>query len=285
MATKKAGATAKKTTTKVKSTAAKPSTTTTKVTTVKATDASAPKPAARVRRRPDNLLVAALVAEFIGTFLLTIAIMGLQGNPFYVAFAIAGIVLMVGMISGAHLNPAITVGAWVTRKINSVRALTYVVAQVLGAGLAFTTLKMFLEAAPQQATESSAMLGQSAPQLFKVATLTDKNQWAVFFIELIAAAIFTFGVAAIVRGNQGRLTSAFTVGLSLLVAGVFGIITGGYVLANSVFNPAAAVALQAVDWGNFNMLTFAAYMIAPLVGGVIGFGLRDVLTANSKKEA
>lgn len=283
MATKKAGATAKKTTTKVKSTAAKPSTTT-KVTTVKATDADAPKLVARKLRRPDNFLVAALVAEFVGTFLLTIAIMGLQGNPFYVAFAIAGIVLMVGMISGAHLNPAITVGAWVTRKINSVRALGYVVAQVLGAGLAFTTLKMFLEAAPQQA-ESSAMLGQSAPQLFKVAALTDKNQWAVFFIELIAAAIFTFGVAAIARGNQGRLTSAFTVGLSLLVAGVFGIITGGYVLANSVFNPAAAVALQAVDWGNFNLLTFAAYMIAPLVGGVIGFGLRDVLTANSKKEA
>ena len=280
MATKKAGATAKKTT--VKSSAAKPSTT--KVTTVKATETTAPRVSAR-SRRPDGVLVAALVAEFVGTFLLTIAIMGLQGNPFYVAFAIAGIVLMVGMVSGAHLNPAITVGAWVTRKINSARALGYVVAQVLGAGLAFTVLKMFIEAAPKQAEAANALGQSAAPQLFKVAALTDSNQWTVFFIELIAATIFAFGVSAAFQVGRERLTAAFTVGLSLLVAGVFGIITGGYVMANSVFNPAAAVALQAVDWGSFNALTFAVYMIAPLVGGVLGFGLRDLLSANSKKEA
>lgn len=276
MATKKAGSTAKKTV--KKSPAAKPSTTT-KVTTVTAKTTA---PAHAQTRRPvmsrgNTALAAALIAELVGTFLLTVAILGTKGDPLYTGFAIAGIVFMVVAVSGAHLNPAVTVGAWVTRKVSSLRALLYIVAQILGAGLAYTVLKAFLDSGAQASSQAAAM-GQSA-QLFRVAELTDKNQWTVFFVELLAAAIFTFGVAEARRQTE-RTATALGVGLSLLVAGIFGTIAAGYVMANTIFNPAVAVALQAVDFNNFgsHIVSFAAYMIAPLVGGVIGFGLRDVLT-------
>ena len=59
----------------------------------------------------------ALAAEFIGTFLLASVVIAGQGQPIFVLFALTGIVLLIGGISGAHVNPAITIGAWATRRI------------------------------------------------------------------------------------------------------------------------------------------------------------------------
>ncbi len=293
MATKKAGSTTKTktTTTKVRaSSTAKPSTT--KVTTVKATSApattvatsSTATAAPRARFGNRTFIASALIGEFIGTFLLTVAFIGTKGDPLYLGFALAGIVLMVGTLSGAHVNPAVTVGAWVTRKISSVRALGYIVAQVLGATLAFAALNMFLSSVPQADPQSAAMMQQQTPTLFKIAEITGQNEWTVFFIELIAAAIFTFAVAGARLIPAGdRVAKALTIGLGLLIAGVFATIAAGYVQANSVFNPAVALAVQAIDWSKISIMAIAAYLIAPLLGGVIGFALRDLLTDTEKK--
>lgn len=285
MATKKAGSTAKKTT--KKSAVSKPSTTT-KVTTVKAVEAEAPAKTttARPRFAGNKVFIAsALIGEFIGTFLLTVIFMGTKGDPLYVGFGLVAIVLIVGALSGAHVNPAVTVGAWVTRKITSLRALGYIVAQVLGATLAFTTLNLFLNATPQTDPQTAAMMGQSVPQLFQAADLTDKNHWHIFFIELIAATIFTFAVASARRELTDRAAKALTIGLGLMVAGVFATIAANFVQGTAAFNPAIALAIQAVDWTKIDWIAIAAYLVAPLLGGVLGFGLREVLSAGESKKA
>lgn len=282
MATKKAGSTGKKTTkSKVQSAPSKP-TTTTKVTTVKAVAADAPTTSSRLKGNR-TFVASALIAEFIGTFLLTVAFIGTKGDPLYLGFVLTGIVLIVGTLSGAHVNPAITVGAWVTRKISGLRALGYVLAQVLGAVLALVALSIFIGAAPQPDAQS-AMLGQAAttPELFKVAALTDKNHWFVFFAELIGATIFAFAVASARRETLDRVAKAFTIGLGLLIAGVFATIVTGYASASGVFNPAVALTVGAVDWGKLDWLALAAYLVAPLIGGILGFALRDVLSVNEK---
>ncbi len=281
MATKKAGSTGKKTTkSKVQSAPAKP-TTTTKVTTVKAVAAEAPTTSSRLKGNR-TFVASALIAEFIGTFLLTVAFIGTKGDPLYLGFVLAGIVLIVGTLSGAHINPAVTIGAWVTRKITGLRALGYVIAQVLGAILALVTLSIFIGAAPQPDAQS-AMLGQSAtPELFKVAALTDKNHWFVFFAELIGATIFAFAVASARRETLDRVAKAFTIGFGLLIAGVFTTIVTGYASASGIFNPAIALTVGAVDWGKLDWFALAAYLVAPLIGGVVGFALRDVLSVNEK---
>lgn len=291
MATNKAGSTAKKkaTTTTVRATPAKkPST---KVTTVKAAAAPATTTTtvvsdskSRVRFGNKTYIASALIGEFIGTFLLTVAFIGTKGDPLYLGFALAGIVLIVGTLSGAHINPAVTVGAWVTRKISNLRALGYIVAQILGATLAFAALTMFINSVPQADPQSAAMLGQTTPQLFKVAEITSKNEWAVFFIEVIGAAVFTFAFAGARQiAFADRTARALTIGLGILVAGVFTTIAAGYVQANSVFNPAVALAVQAVDWSKISVMAITAYLVAPLLGGVIGFALRDLLSGVDKK--
>ncbi|HMH70302.1 MAG TPA: hypothetical protein VK502_02795, partial [Candidatus Saccharimonadales bacterium] len=109
MATKKAASTAKKSTLK-KSNASKQ--TTTKVTTVKAVESRPAMQAESTSKRSVRFslarapLVAALIAEFIGTFIFAAAIVAGQGQPILVFFALVGVVLAIGALSGAYVNPA-----------------------------------------------------------------------------------------------------------------------------------------------------------------------------------
>lgn len=300
MATKKAGSTAKKkttTVTRIKSTdtAAKPSTKVvksevkpvepTKVATVKAVDTEKTVATNKRSRFTNKTFIAsALIGEFIGAFLFTAGFMATSGDPLYVGFALVGIVLAVGTISGAHINPAVTVGAWVTRKMTTLRALGYIIAQILGAALAFVALNMFLNSVAQPDPQQAAMTGQAAAEVYKAKPLTDSNQWYVFFAELIAAAIFVFAFAG-ARLEKERIAKAFTIGLGFLLAMLFAYTVTRYIGATAIFNPATALALQAVDWSKVEIVTLATYLIAPLIGGVIGFGLRDVLRGTEDKNA
>ena len=88
--------------------------------------------------------ISAVALEFIGTFLLAAGIIISQGQPIGVMFILMSIVLIAGGISGAHVNPLITIGAWATRRINTIKAIFYIIAQVLGAMVAFMLLNAFV---------------------------------------------------------------------------------------------------------------------------------------------
>lgn len=271
MATKKSTSAAKKSTVK-KSTTSTPKTTT-KVTTVKAVEAPK-KTVAKNFSFSRSPIVGAAIAELIGTFLLAGIVVTQQGQPIPVLFALVGIVLAIGAFSGAHVNPLLTVGAWATRKITSVRALAYIVAQVLGALLAFVVLTAFVQQAPA-ASQQMAMLGQGASELFKVAVIPEGKEWAVLFAELLGSAIFAFAVASALRTKE-KIGAAFTVGLGLFVALVIAGSAAVFVGGSVIVNPAVAIALQAFS-GMKDVWPLAIYALIPLIGGVIGFALNDVL--------
>jgi aquaporin Z len=93
-----------------------------------------------------NPAVRKAVAEFVGSFTLifigagsviaAVALfpgraigLGLVTIAFATGLAIATMVSAVGHISGGHFNPAVTIGAWITRKIETTDAIIYIVAQ------------------------------------------------------------------------------------------------------------------------------------------------------------
>jgi glycerol uptake facilitator-like aquaporin len=276
MATKKAGTTAKKTT-RSKSQPAKAT-----VTTVKAVETAKANSSSRFGlsdRR--TVLAAALIGEFIGTFLLTSAFLVTKGEPLYMGFVLVTLVLMVGTLSGAYLNPMLTVGAWVTRKLGHLRAVAYIVAQLLGAGAAFVLLSAFI-GANHTDSAASAYSAQQTTEVFKLAALTDKNHWLVFAAELLGSSIFAFAVAGALREKTDRVAKALTVGFGLFVAALVAGVAAGYVSANVALNPAIALAASAVDWTKIDWITVAAYLVAPLFGGIIGFALRDVIDTDVK---
>lgn len=275
MATKKTAASTNKT---VRKPAPSVKKTSTKVTTVKASaPAVASTRSARFKfsRAP---LLAASIAEFIGTFLLAATVLVASGQPLFVLFAVLAIVLVVGGVSGAHLNPALTIGALATRRITLVRAACYVVAQVLGALMALVVLNAFVSAAPE-VSQQAQQFGQAAPTLFSAPDIAKGTEWTVLTAELIGSVVLALGVAAAIRSRAGSIAHALTYGgivyVALLLAGT----AANYVGATAILNPALAGSLQALD---FTVWPLLAYVVTPLVGGVLGFALSDLLQNESE---
>jgi len=270
MATKKAASTNNKTTVR-KNTAVK--TTVTTAPTAATTNTFAGHIQQSVR---SVTLWRALAAELIGTFLLAGVVIAGQGQPIFVLFAFAGIVLMLGAISGAHVNPAVTIGALVTRRIGWLRAIGYVIAQVLGAALAYIVLNAFIGGAAA-VSEEAQLYGQAAPALFAatdIATLAGK-EWYLFFAELLGTAILGFAIANATRETQDRVAAAFTAGFGIFIALMIAVSAASYVGGTAIINPALAVALHAYSWAT--IWPFAVYALAPVIGGVLGFVLYDLL--------
>ncbi len=276
MATKKANTTKKKAPTQKTSA----STSVTK-TTVKTVPATATKQSLGQHIESSLLsgnLWRALGAEFLGTFLLAAVIIAGQGQPIFVLFGLVGIVLLIGSISGAHVNPAITLGAWATRRIGWLRAVGYIFAQFLGAAVAYFALSAFLGGATQPTAEQQ-QYGQTAAALFKAAdvTLLTGKEWYVFFAEVLGTAILGFAVASATRAKES-LHAAFAVGLGIFIALMIGITITGYVSASSIINPAVALSLQAYS----GVWAYIIYGLGSVVGGVFGFILHDLLRGRDR---
>jgi aquaporin Z len=201
---------------------------------------------------------AMLVAEFMGTFVLASAVLaaigagaGLVETATAAGFTLALMVLVIGATSGAHINPAVTLGLWSVRKVETMQAVAYWVAQLLG-GVAAWKLHNYL-------------LDTTLPSL-----ATKGYDPKVLIAEALGALVFTFGIAAAVyKGFEGgRLATA--VGGSLFL----GVLVAAGLGSNGVLNPAVAVGIQSWSW---------TYAVAPLIGAVIGMNLYVGLFDDAKK--
>lgn len=159
----------------------------------------------------------AFFAELVGTFLLasvaTMAILNGAGAilaPLYVGLTLAAIVLMIGGVSGAHVNPAVSFGMFVAGKLSLKQMVAYWVAQCTGAMIALMTML--------------TIAGKSLNIDFGASFLSIERD--TFLIEVIAAAIFVFGVVAI-TSNKKLSSGAQAIGvgvsimITLLIAGSF----------------------------------------------------------------
>lgn len=285
MATKKAASNAKKSTVK-KSVAKKQETT--KITTVKAVESRPALQAKTISKGSVRFslsrtpFVAALIAEFIGTFIFAGAAVAGQGQPLYVLFALVGVILAISTLSGGYVNPALTLGAWVTRRMSGLRAAGYIVAQLLGAMLAFVVLNAFVHAAPTAATDALSSTSGAATSLFKAAALPAGKEWFVFFCEFIGTVIFGFAVAGATREKKDRTAAALTVGLGLFLGLMIAGSSAALLGTSSVLNPAVAITMQAI---NFNSVwPIMVYVVGAGLGGIVGFILFDLLRGAEKEE-
>ncbi len=171
------------------------------------------------------LAFAVLMSLIAGTALSTPVVAGLT---------LALFVYTLGSISGAHLNPAVTVGLASVRKIGLQDAVMYIIFQIVGGLLAMLA--------------AQAITGG-------VTGLEGVDSWKVAIVEAIGAFILTFGVAAVVYEKVDDDASGLVIGGSLLL-GI--LVTGG--MSYGVLNPAVAVGIGAVS---------ATYLLAPLVGAVL----------------
>ena len=190
------------------------------------------------------------LAEITGTFILTFTvILSLAGaapmaTPVAAALAVGIGVYMFGSVSGAHFNPAITLGVLAVRKISVQDAVLYITSQLIGAGIA-TILARTIVQMPE---------------------LTISNDPDVMMMELIGTFILALGVAAAVHGKVSQGASGLTVGGSLLI-GIIVAAAG----SNGVLNPAVALGIGSLSY---------AYLLGPVVGSALGMALYSNLHKN-----
>jgi aquaporin NIP len=205
-------------------------------------------------------------AEALGTFLLLLvggAAIVTHQTALVVSLAFGGtimvMVIALGHLSGAHFNPAITLAFAVTGHFPWRRALSYIVAQILGALAACILLALVLPIGPLVAQGSLA----GAP---------------AFLVEVLATFLLGFVIIAVATdprtppGMAGIAIGA-TVALGALVAGP---------LTGAAMNPARALApaLLASRPGGL-----AVHLAGPLVGGVLGMLAYEGLRRGSRPKA
>lgn len=189
------------------------------------------------------------IAEFVGAFALSFVVaLSLAGafpvpTPVLAALTLGLFVYTVGHISGTHINPAVTIGAWSIGKISTNDAIWYIVAQMLGAGLALAKV---------------GYLGHPG-------ALVVESSLIVAFAELIGTFFFTFGIASVIYGRAPSQLSGVVVGGSLLL----GITMAALIGSNGVLNPAVAFGI-----GSFNLM----YLFGPIIGSILGMNVYKYLS-------
>ena len=222
-----------------------------------------------------NSLPQKLVAEFIGTFTLIFigagsicadqmmrtgggSGFGLVGIALAHGLAIAIMVTAVGHISGGHLNPAVTIGFWVTKKLSTMHSLAYWAAQLLGAIAAAYLLAAIL---PETAWRPVAL---GTPDL-----AADFTRTQGMILEAVLTFLLVFVVFATAADPKGAFNkiAGFAIGLTITMD----IFLGGPFTGASM-NPARSLgpAIAARHWSNHGV-----YWVGPLLGGVVAGWLYD----------
>jgi glycerol uptake facilitator protein len=195
--------------------------------------------------------------------------LGFIALAFGLALAIA--VYAVGKVSGAHVNPAVTIGMLVSRRIDPVMAVLYIVAQLVGAVVAGYALIAIYGTAIAKST-SMGVTSFAAP--------TTAVQAAV--VEAIATFIFLFVITAMAADS--RAPSGWTgliIGLTLAAAiMVTGTVTGGSLNPARSFGPELVKMLYGgkPDWAQYWV-----YVVGPVVGAIAGVFAYDFVSNNRSK--
>ena len=220
--------------------------------------------------------VRKLVAEAVGTALLVIFAVGAATLSFgfkltgastsagVITTALAfGLVLLglayaLGPVSGCHVNPAVTVGFLLAKRISLRDAVGYWVAQFAG-GIAGAVVLWGIFESSTQYTESVG-LGTDG---YDTHSMIHVGVTGAFFAEVILTFLFVFVVLQVTRHVESAAVAGLAIGLTLAVVHIFGIpLTGTSVNPARSLGPALVVRGDALNqvW---------LFIVAPFVGGAI----------------
>jgi aquaporin Z len=209
-----------------------------------------------------------LVSELLGTFFLVLVAAG--GGMMTQAFPdtilreaavtapglmVLGIILFMGKISGAHLNPAVSLAFAARGDFQWRRVPGYIVVQLLGATLAC----LFLQAV----VDVSATFGSNYPA-------ADYSAGAAFWMEVV----LTLGLVSVILGTASGaqnigIIGAFGVGFYIALAGLW-----GSPISGTSMNPARTFGPDLVG---ADFTDYWVYVAGPLVGAALAVGIAFVL--------
>ncbi len=204
-----------------------------------------------------NNLTKKCFAEFIGTFALVFAgtgavvvnaqtnALGQVGIALVFGLVVAVMVYSIGHISGAHINPAVTLALFLDNKFIKKEVIPYIVSQLLGAVAASILVLAVLG--------NNAYIGATLPK--------DNNYMQSFYLEIVLTFFLMFAILGSTDGKAykqfGGLAIGFVVGLDAMFGGP---------ISGASMNPARSFG-PALLSGNFSY--HWVYWLAPIIGALI----------------
>ncbi|KAA2283137.1 MIP/aquaporin family protein [Candidatus Nitrosocosmicus agrestis] len=212
--------------------------------------------------------------EIIGTFILVYAIasaatvysdsgqLGVIGIGLVHALVLTAIVYAIGYRSGAQVNPAVTIGLLVAKKITGRESVTYIIAQIIGAVIAAAVVYSIF------GSEMSASVTLPAQD----------NVIRALILETVMTFTLVYVVLTTTTSKNVRivplagLAIGFTLGLNVMFGGA---ITGGSLNPARSFGPALIM---------FNFSYHWIYWVAPILGGLIAAGVYKTVHTKEEQE-
>lgn len=211
---------------------------------------------------PTDYTWKAILAEFIGTFALVFIIgaavvVGYQGiesqsltalaASLFAALGLVSIFFTFGWFSGAHLNPAVSIGFWVSGRMNFWLMLAYVATQLV-AGIAAAALIAYIF--PNGANKSAS-----------VGYLTSSDSWKAVLVEAFLAFFLTLTILSVTANPVLAATSGIFIGFALGA-----LMFAGFSLTGGSMNPARSLG-PAIFTNNLG--TIWVYFVGPIIGAIV----------------
>lgn len=231
-----------------------------------------------------------LVAEFFGTLILVVVAVGVATESFgfhlfglsfsagVVTTALAfGLVLgalayAIGPISGAHVNPAVTLGFIATARMKLGEGIAYIVAQLLGAIAGAYLLYAMMDTSPFY---SKSRIGLGADG-YGSASHLHVSQGGAFLIEVVLTAVFVMVVLFATHKAAIQGAAGVAIGFGLVVVHLIGI-----PLTGTSVNPARSLG-PALVLGGTALSQVWLFLVAPLVGALVAAIIHWLIADNSK---
>lgn len=201
--------------------------------------------------------VARVVAEFLGTGVLTLVVLSVFTKTSFAFFTAAGAglaVVLAGLIFGkltpGYFNPAVTLGLWTRRLLPTYDAIALIAAQFLGAVCAFSLYQY--------------LVNQT------IDTGTQPFEWRVLVAETVGAIILGIGIISALTSKLLNSQVASTVGISVFIGMVVASIA-----SSGLINPALALGVDSFS---------KAYVVGPLLGVVVGMNLYGWLFSSALRK-
>ena len=217
------------------------------------------------------------VAEFIGTLALILIgcgaiVIGGFGPafplgilPVALAFGLTVMAMAygIGPVSGAHLNPAVTVGMWVAGRIETTDAVGYIVAQLLGGIAGAGLLVLILQGRLQGYDVAAAGLGQTG---WGQGYLGGFGLPAAILTEFVATLLFIVVILGATSAKGSTPVAGLAIGLTLVVLHLAFINVTGLSV-----NPARSLGPAVFVGGNALAQVWMFLVVPTLAGAVAGW--------------
>jgi aquaporin Z len=224
-----------------------------------------------------------LAAEFIGTFTLVLigcgsavlagfGVIGQLGIAFAFGLAIVAMAYGIGPVSGCHVNPAVSFGAWVAGRMPTGEMIGYWLAQCLGAILGAGVLLVIASGSPDYSLAVNGLGQNGYGQVIAPSTTGSPGGYSMLsggVFEVVATFIFLVTILGVTQRGGANQFAGLAIGLTLAAIHIVGIqVTGVSVNPARSLGPAVWVLGDA-------LMQLWLFIAAPMVGaGLAGWLFR-----------